>query len=235
MYGNTSFAETIMVTPISLPWLHEKAHYLCKHHWNTVYLPYLVASANAYQVLNGIDIMRKLCCRARYLEKTTMTYKVEADVPLTLHIIIPIFISAGWSRSRSRSRFDPGVSILSLSSSLKFTWAGYIWYSRWFNDLYTTHSSYWISNPASAYTPIVLIYFSVQDVFSVFPSHLQSTFPSVYVSYISASYFITNFYLIFYSFEFSEVVFDATSLHIVCLWLFGVEWTRVHFTGGTII
>lgn len=117
-----------------------------------------------------------------------MAYKVEADVPLTLHIIIPIFILALWSGSKSKSRFDTSVSIL--SPSLNFTWPSGCAFA---GDLMTcTHSPYWISHPASSYTPI-LIYFSVQGIsLSLSPSHCHSVCLSICLC-LSLYLFLLNY------------------------------------------
>ena len=120
----------------------------------------------AYQVLSGIDFMRKWCCRAQYSsEELQRAYKVEADVPLTFHIIIPIFIPATLIQIQNQVQIRPRCP--SQSSGFNSTWAEWMWVAA---DLITRrHSPYWISHPASSYTPIVLIYFSVRGNSLSFP------------------------------------------------------------------
>lgn len=113
-----------------------------RHHKSAVYL---VAPVNAYQMLGGIDLRRLQSTVSP--KRTTMTYKVEADVPLTLHIIILIFNAAA-----PDPHSTPDVSLF---LSVMWPCVGIA------ADLMTcTHSPYWISHPASAYTPVVLMYFS---------------------------------------------------------------------------
>lgn len=109
---------------------------------------------------------------AAELSWTTLAYKVEADVPLTSGIIIPIFIPARWSRSESRSTSDPWVSVLALSCSFNFTCGRRCGNSRWFNNKYT-HLLLNKSFGTFLDTHAPHLFFS-QGHFSVFPSHFWS-------------------------------------------------------------
>lgn len=95
---------------------------------------------------------------------TQKNYKImqggSRNAPLTACVVVSISLAGHWSRSKSRPRFDSGVSFFSLSPSLNFTLSVAA-------DLMTCwHSPYWISHPTSAYTPTSLIYFLVKVISS---------------------------------------------------------------------
>lgn len=165
---------------VSLFYLQEQARYWCACHGSTVYF---VAPTNTYQVLRGIDFMRKWCCTAQ-CRWEELQWHTKWKQMFPWHCILLLLFPS----SSQLVNLDPNPDPDSTSVSQLSPWAPALTSPGQLDvgiaaDLMTcTHSPYWISHPASAYTPIVLIYFSAKGIslsFLLTPS--LSACPCVFV------------------------------------------------------